>query len=289
MIEKDNTKTIGKYDLKDLFKSDDDGILNSLIDDVDSYDYDLENITLESNIYIPLNYQVEDNCPTCGYRTPASKKIYNYDYLKGAIFYQLDIIKQHDINIVNCYHEQKIRIDEYRMIYDILDEYDIDVNVKISDHTQLELIDKYDFNSLIINVEDNDIFDSITNEEKFFNRYNIILELDIYNPRKLDSNIKVIEKLDDYKIDFIDIRGFNPFFDSPQEYHPQYTREYLLKTISILRILYPDIKLKVQYATNGRNYFNETLKLGITNISGVYANKLEKIYNYEEVIEQLKP
>ena len=88
--------------------------------------------------------------------------------------------------------------------------------------------------------------------------------------------------------DVIEIIGYDPFYDTPEEYNPQYTQDYIKKIISILRIVFPKTKLKIKYATNKNNDIKNYLKLGINIISGVYFNKTNpSIYNVDEIINQI--
>ena len=77
------------------------------------------------------------------------------------------------------------------------------------------------------------------------------------------------------QIDSIEIKGYDPFIDSPEEYNPQYTKEYILKNYTLLLELPFQIKeLKIQYATNGNNYLEEYKKIGINTITGIYTKNL---------------
>ena len=106
--------------------------------------------------------------------------------------------------------------------------------------------------------------------------------MEVYN-NNLKNNIKFINNIESYGIDEIEIVGYDPFYDDVHEYNPQYTKEYLKRVISILRIMYPELKIKISYATNGKNYFEDILPLGINSINGVYCNKTNKLYNIEKI------
>ena len=94
----------------------------------------------------------------------------------------------------------------------------------------------------------------------------------------------LIRKIIDFNINTVEILGVDPFCDNPEEYHPQYNNDYLLKIVAILRTILPDINIKYKYPTNGISIINELLKLGVNVISGVYTdNTNPNIYNIEEI------
>ena len=83
----------------------------------------------------------------------------------------------------------------------------------------------------------------------------------------------------------IEIKGYDPFYDSPGEYNPQYSQQYLKKIISLLRIILPKTNLKLKYATNGNNDMEENVKLGINTITGIYFDKNKpQLYNINKIM-----
>ena len=95
---------------------------------------------------------------------------------------------------------------------------------------------------------------------------------------------KILE-IKKYNADYIEIVGYDPFIDSPEEYNPQYTKEYILKIIALLRITFPNKELKIQYATNGNNFLEEYKKIGINTITGIYTKNLNSNLENTHILE----
>lgn len=107
-----------------------------------------------------------------------------------------------------------------------------------------------------------------------------------YNERYEDiaGKIREIEK---YDVDSIEIVGYDPFIDSPEEYNPQYSRDYILKIISLIRIAFPEKEIKIQYATNANNFIDDYKKLGVNTITGIYTPHLNRKLENTEVMNNL--
>ncbi|MBR0472792.1 MAG: hypothetical protein IJI98_08880 [Methanosphaera sp.] len=58
-------------------------------------------ITYEGNIYYPTIYKIEDNCPTCGYRTPISRQKYTEEFIVKNIEYKLNGISNYNFSGIN--------------------------------------------------------------------------------------------------------------------------------------------------------------------------------------------
>ena len=190
-------------------------------------------INYESNIYYPLIYLIEDNCPTCGYRTPVSRQKYTEEYIAKNIEYKLSDLPQYDIKGINCYNKDITGIRELLIILNILNKYNLEINVRISNPTHLKELTKYDnINSIIYTPQLNNNFNRMNkikdNEEIQLLKYihenmdlNIIYNFIINYNESHEDIIKLIDKVNDYKIQSIEIKGFDPFIDSPEEYNPQ--------------------------------------------------------------------
>jgi len=97
-----------------------------------------------------------------------------------------------------------------------------------------------------------------------------------------------ISEIEKYDVDSIEIKGYDPFIDSPEEYNPQYTRDYILKIISLLRIAFPTKEIKIQYATNYNNYLEDYIKLGVNTITGIYTPHLNSKLENTDIIHWKK-
>lgn len=261
-----------------------------------------EKTLLETNIYYPQFYSLEDNCPTCGYKTPESHKKYNPIYIKNILDYKLQSINQYPIKSINCYSTDGKKVEELKLILKILKGYNIPINLKLDNLDNYSKIKHYNINSLIIDY-------SLTNQNPYTSRcheyfkknrdklskiikensnINIACEI-IINYRETHIDLKnTIDNLIKINPNVIEILGYDPFYDTPQEYNPQYSQDYLKKIIAILRIIFPKTKLKIKYATNNNNDLENNLKLGINIISGVYFDKNNpKTYNIQDIMKIL--
>lgn len=115
--------------------------------------------------------------------------------------------------------------------------------------------------------------------------YQLVLK---YNESHQDI-FNTIMKLKKYNIDTIELKGFDPFIDSPDEYNPQYSKEYILKFILLLKLYLPEVEVKIPFATNKRNFFDDFIKLGIKTFSGFYTSYMNsKLDNSNELLELIK-
>lgn len=261
-------------------------------------------IKFESNIYYPTIYQIEDNCPTCGYRTIESRRKYTEPYIRKIVEYKLSDIKNYNIKGINCYNKDTTGIKELEIILDCLEKYNISIAVRLADYNNIKILKNRNINSIIYSSDNNfyNSFNQKTNQnydmkEEEVIKYikeemniDITYELMINYGESNEDIFKEIKKLLKYDVDSIQIKGYDPFIDCPEEYNPQYNIEYLSKIICILRLIFPDKELKIQYATNNNNYFKEFKKLGINTITGIYTPKMSnKLQNTKllNIIENL--
>lgn len=269
-------------DMKYLLFTDDDciNILYKKAADVHKKKHDA--IELETKIFYPLVYSIQSNCPTCGYQTPESRREYNPAYMESVIKYNIDVIKSYDITRINCLHIDNNKNYERELFLKILNKYDIDKAIKIDDIKELDIIEKYDFASLIMDSKNLELFKYLKDNKSIQKSYHITANVEIYN-NNLEENIEFINNLREYDVDAVEIVGYDPFYDDVHEYNPQYSKEYLKRVISTLRIMYPELELKISYATNGCNYFDEIIPLGINSINGIYCNRTNKLFNIERI------
>ena len=281
--------------------------LNKVIENtelIDSINKDNNNINFETNIYYPLIYQIEDNCPTCGYRTPISRQKYTEKFITKNIEYKLNDLDQYPITGINCYNKDITGLRELFIILNYLEKYKIDINVAISNYENLKYLKKYNLNSIIIIPQDFQHIKLNKSTLEKNNKYeekvikyikenmclNVVYQLTLnYNETHTDI-FNIIMKMRNLEIDSIELKGFDPFIDSPEEYNPQYSKEYITKVILLLKLYLPNVKIKIQYATNNMNFFDEYKKLGINTITGVYTpqmnNKLENINKIKKTLKK---
>lgn len=258
-------------------------------------------IDFESNIYYPTVYQIEDNCPTCGYRTRESRRKYTQEFIVKNIEYKLSDVQDYPITGINCYNKDISGIRELLIMLDVLEKYDLNINVRVSNFEHLKHLQKYDINSVIIQTSLNrpchfnssNVKNNMILEEKMVKYIRETMNLKVtyeflinYNERYEDiaGKIREIEK---YGVDSIEIVGYDPFIDSPEEYNPQYSRDYILKIISLIRIAFPEKEIKIQYATNANNFIDDYKKLGVNTITGIYTPHLNRKLENTEVMNNL--
>lgn len=260
-------------------------------------------LTLESNLYYPLIYQIEDNCPTCGYRTPLSRQKYSEEFIVKNIEYKLNDLDKYNISGVNCYNKDITGLRELFIILNFLEKYDLKVNVAVSNYDNLHYLKKFNLNSIIyvpkefqrykFNENNHEVNDKY--EEKIIKYIKENMNLKVaylitlnYNESHHDI-FDIIMKMKKYDVDIIELKGFDPFVDSPEEYNPQYSKDYILKIILLFRLYLPEVEIKIQYAANNCNYVEDYLELGVNVVTGVYTKFMNsKIENITKLNEMLK-
>ena len=199
-------------------------------------------ISFESNIFYPAIYQIENNCPTCGYRSIQSKQKYAEEFIIKSVEYRLSDIKNYPISGVNCYNKDVSGIRELLIILNTLEKYDLNVNVKVSNYDDLKKLN-FNINSIICQSSLNKYLQSNHNNDQIFvEKYDKVLK---YIKQKMKFKItyeflidygesyhdimKKICEIKKYDFDSIEIRGYDPFIDSPEEYNPQFEPPHLLE------------------------------------------------------------
>lgn len=293
-------KSLNLDDIEYLFglnKKDEMEKIFSLAMDINSKFH--EKIKYESNIYYPTIYQIEDNCPTCGYRTRESRRKYTQEFIVKNIEYKLQDIREYPISGINCYNKDISGIRELLIMLDILKQFDdLKINVRVCNFEHLKHLNSDYLDSVIIQTSLNKAFgfngihneNNIDEDEKVVEYIKEDMNLKLtyeflinYN-RGYEDILDKISEIEKYDVDSIEIRGYDPFIDSPEEYNPQYTKDYILKTISLLRIVFPEKELKIQYATNENNHLEEYAKLGVNTITGIYTPHLNSKLENTEII-----
>lgn len=302
MFEQLQNKKISQKEIREIITTNDPIIINKLTTIAEKIQSEHPDIKLETDIFYPNIYSVNNSCPTCGFQTPESKREYNPLYIKEVIQYKLHNIKNYDITAINCYNRCNYKIHELKILLETLQQYHIDINVKIDDLNDYFQIIQYPITSLIIDYKNTTYLPSNPDvEEKFKTTWSKLLKIFKNNPdikltyefminysETIDDLCKSFTHLYHLKPESLQIIGYDPFYDSPGEYNPQYNQEYLTKILAILRILLPETNIKLQYATNGNNNINIDTKIAVNTITGVYTNKISHLYNIEEVIKHTK-
>ena len=224
----------------------------------------INDIKLETALYYPIIYQVEDNCPTCAFRTSQSRQNYNFHYIKKCIEFKFNKITECGISCINCYNRGLFKLGEYESILSVLGQYDCDINVKVDSRAMLDSVKNSSIDGIIIDLEDlmkneytsssGELFDNLDGDlhELLGLSHSIRIhgEFVIDNVKSHIDLLEIFRIVERFEFDSIELLGFDPFIDTPDEYTPQYSQNNLLKIISIFRILFPNLVLKVRYAHN---------------------------------------
>lgn len=254
-------------------------------------------ILLEQDIFYPPVLLTFVGMSTCDCRSLYTTEQYHPKYTENMINLKLRNIDKWGISAVNCYTLSEFSSNELFKLVQLLNSHEVKVNLKVPYKYYADIND-LDIDALIIDLYDLRKLDLSDNNPKSFNMYEkfvkqltndssnieLVGELLInFGESPIDIAV-LIRKIIDFNINTVEILGVDPFCDNPEEYHPQYNNDYLLKIVAILRTILPDINIKYKYPTNGISIINELLKLGVNVISGVYTdNTNPNIYNIEEI------
>lgn len=257
-------------------------------------------LSFECDLYQPFSYAVVDNCPSCGFRRDESKRQYNPLYIQNIIEYKLRDISKYNIGGINCFSKSDCKFYELEHLLGIVSKYGVDVNVKFSsidDYFEINNNDVVD--SIIIDYMNTTYLPSNVNPLKEFknnkakvdeitttnDKINIVYELMINYNESYHDIINTLNNLIKINPKTIQVIGYDPFCDTPGEYHPQYKKDYLQKMLAILRVILPDVKIKLQYATNNNNNITENMKVALNCITGIYPDKTSKQFNADKIIK----
>ena len=254
-------------------------------------------ILLEQDIFYPPVLLTFVGMSTCNCRSLYTTEQYHPKYTENMINLKLRNIDKWGISAVNCYTLSEFSSNELFKLVQLLNSHEVKVNLKVPYKYYADIND-LDIDALIIDLYDLRKLDLSDNNPKSFNMYEkfvkqltndssnieLVGELLInFGESPIDIAV-LIRKIIDFNINTVEILGVDPFCDNPEEYHPQYNNDYLLKIVAILRTILPDINIKYKYPTNGISIINELLNLGVNVISGVYTdNTNPNIYNIEEI------
>ncbi len=75
----------------------------------------------------------------------------------------------------------------------------------------------------------------------------------------------------------IPIMGFNPYRGTPMEYHPPCSLEEQMKTIAIVRLMFPDIRITVPTPTIGPENVKHSLLAGADNLATVIPDRYPNV------------
>lgn len=256
-------------------------------------------ISYESNIYYPTIYKIEDNCPACGYRTKESRRKYTQEYIIKIVKHKLEDIEKYPIMGINCYNKDISGIRELLIILNVLRKYEnMNINVRVSNYKHVKYLRNYNINSIIIQTSlnklsslnrkiDEEYYSLEEKHIKFIKEdmhFKLTYEFLINYGESYEDILNKILEVEKYSVDSIEIVGYDPFIDCPEEYNPQYSKDYILKVITLLRIIFPKKEIKIQYATNDNNYLEDYKKIGINTLTGIYTKNLNSKLENTEII-----
>ncbi|MBE6493285.1 MAG: hypothetical protein E7Z84_01560 [Methanosphaera stadtmanae] len=272
--------------------------LDKLMDKASENNNNLDSeIFLEQDIHYPPVLLTFIGMSACNCRSLYTTEQYHPKYTENLINIKLRNIDQCGISAINCYTLTEFSSNELFKLVQLLNSHEVKVNIKVP-YKHYADIDDLDIDALIIDLYDLRKLDLSDNNPKSVNMYEKFIKelsdnssnIDLVGELLINSGESpvdiavLIRKIIDFNINTVEVLGVDPFCDNPEEYHPQYNNNYLLKIVAILRTILPDINIKYKYPTNGISIINELLKLGVNIISGVYTdNTNPNIYNIEEI------
>ncbi len=260
------------------------------------------NVTLETNIKYPIMYQIKDNCPTCGYKTPESRREYNPEYIKNQLMMRLYKIDKYKIQSVNCYNDfNDFNTEQLKLLTNtIYEKTNAKCNIQLNKLNNLDNLTMFPIDNIICNLPstNNYLFKLNNNKESLDNtlklceiisrnsKINLSIQFMINIRESYIDLTNLFKNFLKYNIKSIEIKGYDPFYDSPEEYHPQYSLDYMTKISNVLRILFPEQNIKTQIPTDNPEIIKELLNNGIDTITGVYTDSTNpSVYNIDKVLK----
>lgn len=249
-------------------------------------------IKLTSTVHITNKCQVKPRCKYCGFAVETSRDGYYTGFYKSddEIYKAVKSIEKAHIPRVSCSGGHGYKGKQAVHAAEIVKgntQLEILVNVG-ADLTEksIERLAELNADTVCCNLE--------TTNEKIFN--------DVKPGEVLEDRINVCEMVSDVGIELssglllglgesnedrlehlrfinkfktlgeIPIMGFNPYNDTPMENHPPCSLEEQLKVVSIVRIMYPEIRITVPTPTIGPKNVEYSLNAGANNLATVIAD-----------------
>lgn len=249
-------------------------------------------IKLTSTVHITNKCQVQPRCKYCGFAVNTSRDGYYNAFYKTdeEIYKAVKSIEEARIPRVSCSGGHGYKGKQAVHAAEIVKgdtELEILVNVG-ADLTEksIDRLAELNADTVCCNLEtiNEDVFNEVKPGETLEDRINVcemvsdagielssglLLGLGETN----EDRLKHLRFLNSFKtLGEIPIMGFNPYNDTPMENHPPCPLDEQLKMVSIVRIMYPEIRITVPTPTIGPKNVEYSLNAGASNLATVIAD-----------------
>jgi len=281
---------LNKDEFIQLFEIDDEENLKRLLEIASDLRTNLDkSIKLTSTIHLTNKCQVFPRCKYCGFAAKTSQDGY-YDafYKSDDEIYQIaKCVEKSGIPRISCSgghgYKGKQAINAARIVKG---ETSLELLVNVGADLTPEAISKlkeYGTDTICCNLEttNEELFNYIKPGENLSDRIKICEMVSdagiglssgllIGIGESYEDRVNHLMFLSKFKtLEEIPIMGFNPYADTPMENHPPCSIEEQLKTIAIVRIMYPNIRITVPTPTIGPRNVEYPLLAGANNLATV--------------------
>ncbi|AEH06539.1 5,10-methenyltetrahydromethanopterin hydrogenase cofactor biosynthesis protein HmdB [Methanothermococcus okinawensis] len=279
-------------------------------------DYFKKEIEITSTIHITNICKVNPKCLYCGFAAGTSKEGYytpfrisDEDIKKSAIAIEKSGICRVSCSSAHGYEGEEV----LRALKIVKENTNLEVLVNAgADLTEESIVEmkKYCIDTICCNLEttNNELFEKIKPGEELENRIKVCKLVKKYNielssgllvgvGESYEDRVNHLLFLKDLGVDEIPIMGFNPYKGTPMENHPRCSSLEQAKTIAIVRLMFPNIRITSPTPTIGAELMQFALFGGASNIATVIPDNHPmnikgvgnpKTGNLKEVIKMIK-
>lgn len=248
-----------------------------------------KSIKLTSTIHLTNKCQVQPRCKYCGFAAKTSHDGYYNSFYKSdeEIFKAAKCVEESGIPRISCSgghgYSGKQAINAARIVKENTSlEILVNVGADLTKDAIAKLKD-YNTDTVCCNLEtiNEDIFNFVKPGEKLKDRIDVCQMVSnagiglssgllIGIGESYEDRINHLLFLNRFEtLEEIPIMGFNSYKDTPMENYPSCSVEEQLKTVAIVRIMYPDIRITVPTPTIGPRNVEFSLLAGANNLATV--------------------
>lgn len=294
MIEKilkkaENEDNLEKEELIELFKINDEENLKKLFAIAANIRDKNKSIKLTSTIHLTNKCQVQPRCKYCGFATKTSQDGY-YDsfYKSGEDIYKIaKCVEDSGIPRISCSgghgYKGKQAVDAAKIVKG---KTSLELLVNVGADLTKEAINELKecgTDTICCNLEttNEELFNYLKPGENLSDRINVCKMVSeagvglssgllIGVGESYEDRVNHLLFLSQFEsLEEIPIMGFNPYSGTPMENHPPCSMEEQLKTVAIVRIMYPNIRITVPTPTIGPKNVEYSLTAGANNLATV--------------------
>jgi len=247
-----------------------------------------DEIEITSTIHITNICEVTPKCAYCGFAAGTSSegyvkpfKLTDEEIKKSAIAIEKSGIKRVSCSSAHGYEGKEV----LRALKIVKENTDLEVLVNAgADLTEecIKEMKKYNIDTICCNLEttNEELFNKVKPGEKLKDRIKVCrmvkkhdIELSsgllIGMGESYEDRVNHLLFLKELGVGEIPIMGFNPYKDTPMENHPRCSALEQAKTIAIVRLMFPDIRITSPSPTIGAELVQFALMGGASNIATV--------------------